>query len=176
MSCYDDVRLAEAFLSKVMIGLIENNPAVTQAMINAIQKAGSSVPLIGVTDGSNAQPGQVGEWIQLSANFAIPIASQTLLLSLGVLQPGDWTCSALAFCNPWVGSLYFVLADNTGFSNSMGSPALGATDQAVNQISSVARCSISTPTLVAFSVSTNFDASGTAASNGTIEFNARRAR
>ena len=76
MKCYCDIQAAMAFISKIMIDLINNDPAVAQAMIAAIEKSGSTLPLVGVTNGSDAQPGQVGEWVHLVQTASYGTATQ----------------------------------------------------------------------------------------------------
>ena len=97
MKCYMDVQAASCFIAQVMIDQINNNPAVTSAIIAAIEKSGSSVPLIGVTDGSNAQPGQVGEWFFFTQAVSFPATINTQQsISAGILSAGDWDTWMLA--------------------------------------------------------------------------------
>lgn len=45
----------------------------------------------GVTDGSNAQPGQIGEFVTFTQNFTVDgTAGGTGIVALGPLGPGDW--------------------------------------------------------------------------------------
>lgn len=92
IQCYDDVNQATAFISAILIDLINNNPAVAEAMIEAMTKTGSALPLLGVTNGTPATPPQVGQYIQLSAELSYTATVTSQLLSLGVLPAGDWDC------------------------------------------------------------------------------------
>lgn len=90
--CYDDINNASAFLSALFIDQINNNPAVAEAMIQAITKSGYALPLLGVTNGTPAIAPQVGQYIQLSGTLPYTATPTAGLLSLGVLPPGDWDC------------------------------------------------------------------------------------
>lgn len=92
MQCYCDIQNATAFICAVMVDCINTNPAVTTAIIDAITKSGSNVPLLGVTNGADAQPGQVGEWVIMSQNVSYTTGNQTQTVSMGILQAGDWDC------------------------------------------------------------------------------------
>lgn len=92
IQCQEDVASAVAFISAVLIDLINNNPAVAEAMIEAMTKTGSALPLLGVTNGTPATAPQVGQYIQLSAELAYTATVTSAPLSLGVLPAGDWDC------------------------------------------------------------------------------------
>jgi hypothetical protein len=116
--CYNSVQMMEAILAKVMTDLVTNNTAVQQAIVAAIAASGSNVPLIGVTNGSNAQPGQVGEFL-IFTNPSIPIpASQVLGATYPTLTltPGDWDVWA------WCESNYVI----EGLAIELSSPVSGA--------------------------------------------------
>ena len=92
INCYDDVNKATAFLSALFIDQINNNPAVAEAMIQALTKSGYALPLLGVTNGTPAIAPQVGQYIQLSATLPYTSSVTSALLQLGVLPAGDWDC------------------------------------------------------------------------------------
>ena len=92
IKCYGDVNAAMEFLSAIFIDLINNNPAVAEAMIAAITKSGAALPLLGVTNGTPAVAPQVGQYVQLSATLPYTATPVSALLSLGVLPAGDWDC------------------------------------------------------------------------------------
>lgn len=91
-ACYDDLAKAMAFVSALMVDLLNNDPAVAEATIQAIEKSGAALPLLGVTNGTDAVSPQVGEYIQLSGTLAYTATPAGGVLSLGVLPPGDWDC------------------------------------------------------------------------------------
>jgi hypothetical protein len=96
--CYDDIQQMKIILTKVMTDLIKNDPDITQSILDAIQQSGTSTPILGVTDGSAAQPGQVGELVfyDLSGSWsgAVPnIQASNTMISVGPLPPGDWDVS-----------------------------------------------------------------------------------
>lgn len=117
----------------------------------------------GVTDGSNALPGMVGEWIQTETDFpyqGYPTVNQ-LTVSLGVLQPGDWDCFVtLAFPNnDPIGTTGFYLNPTPpGFSTGMGgsagafSPAGVPFESIPTVLGQPARASLTVPTQIAFLV------------------------
>lgn len=90
MACYNDVNAAMDFLSRLIIDLINNNPAVAQAIIQAIEKSGSALPLLGVTNGTPAVAPQVGQYVQLTGTLDYTATVTSANLSLGVLPAGDW--------------------------------------------------------------------------------------
>lgn len=174
MDCYWSVQSATAFISAIMIDAINNNPAVAQAMIDAITKSGSALPLLGVTNGADAQPGQVGEWVMMTQSVSLTGASnETHVVSMGVLQPGDWNCWAFASFSPPVvsGSWLQLTPLPAGFATNLwlvdGPGGFG--------IASVqTRALISVPTLIPLEVQTNTGAAGTAGSAELFFFNRRQ--
>lgn len=181
LKCYCDVQAATAFICSVMVQCVQTNPAVVDAIIAAITASGSNVPLVGVTDGSNAQPGQVGEWVSVEVDN-IPVvadAATTTQVNFGVLQPGDWDCY-VGFSDfaSSPGNL-FGLSPSTGFSNNMrGISLVGAGSSQANTIVGFpARGSFSVPTLVNFTVTTNYPAGPIQPGQSAFMiFMARRAR
>jgi len=139
------------------------------------------VPLIGVTNGSDAQPGQVGEFHQFNVNGSYTAAPQTQMISVATLQPGDWTVQA--FCNftGTTGGVFFSIPNSNypaGLANNMsGFLADPGTISNIQCIGVPSRALISVPTLFAFEIDTNTTNSGSAAA-GTFAFFmvARRAR
>lgn len=160
--CYDDVKRAQAFLKQMLIDIINCNPEII----------GRGTPIVGVTDGTDAQPGMVGEYVQFISpvqNIAAAGAfNQTL--SMGVLSAGDWDCQSWGQFNPGVDAVDVILNPlPAGFPlNWYG--ADGKEGQA--EVNQSIRALTSVPTLIAIQVS------GTAASAGTyfITFTARRRR
>lgn len=175
MKCYCDLQQASAFIGQVMLDQINNNPAIIAAIIAGIEKSGSNLPTVGVTDGSNAQPGQVGEFVYMAA--PAPFGTGTSMLNLGVLQPGDWDCWAWmdnqdgtvttieSFLNPLP----------AGFSNNMNAFTYSGTPaEDLTLVQPAARANITVPTLLVF----QFNVTGFTPPNGFTNqyFAARRRR
>lgn len=115
--CYDDVNAATDFISAILIDLINNNPDVAQAMIQAIEKSGSALPLLGVTNGTPAIAPQVGQYVQLSGTLDYTATPASAMLSLGVLPAGDWDCWLWAtFTSLTSGALYSLNPLPAGFA------------------------------------------------------------
>lgn len=176
MKCYCDLQQASAFIGQVMLDQINNNPAITEAIIAAIEKSGSTLPTIGVTNGSDAQPGQVGEWVDMVNPVPFPTAQQTIPVTMGVLQPGDWTCYGFAIPTTEVTSVQFLLNPvPAGFDSNMQAQAI-STNEVSSLSAPVCRALISVPTLVVFQLTTNVGSPGSAAGTMYLTFAARRAR
>lgn len=78
--CYADVKRAQAFIKQMLIDIINCDPSII----------GRGTPIIGVTDGSDAQPGMVGEWVLLSQQMNFGTGSSITNITMGSLSPGDW--------------------------------------------------------------------------------------
>ena len=171
MQSWCDIQNAMAFISAVMIDLINNNPDIAQAMIDAIVKSGAALPLVGVTNGSDAQPGQVGEWVEFAMdNVTYPSGSSVQTLSMGVLQPGDWNVWYIVYhnANPTNSSAIF-LPLPTGFSG--GAPSVQGRAGTI-LLSPQARASLTVPTLVPLQLTVD----STGASFCRVVVHARRMR
>lgn len=179
LKCYCDVQAATAFICSVMVQCVQTNPAVVQAIIAAIEASGSTLPLIGVTNGSDAQPGQVGEFVQLTASIAYPATpASTVSGTYGVLNPGDWDCWMYGLTTTVVGDLSQNLNPQPpGFNSDMQMRVEMPDAAGFGYLPpTLARASLSVPTLIAVSIGTNFTAS--AGNAGVFEgvFCARRRR
>lgn len=178
LKCYCDVQAATAFICSVMVQCVQTNPAVVQAIIAAIEASGSTLPLIGVTNGSDAQPGQVGEFVEFAASVAYSGASQTVTTSLGVLQPGDWDCAVYitSLSSPLSSFVYQLSPVPVGFNWSMETGFVSESAGEIVNLTSVSRGSFAVPTLIA--VVLQFNTLGVAGAAGTmgLTFQARRAR
>jgi len=184
-ACYDSIQMMEQILAKVVCDLATNNASFAQCLVEAIAKSGSNVPLIGVTNGTDAQPGQVGEFVEFNVNATYPATvPNTQTLSMGVLQPGDWDVySFFGTLNATGGVVFQALPQPTGFSSNMygvniqlGTPA----DPNVfggQVFGEYARALISVPTLIAIQLQTNVTASAASTSTtGYMVVSARRRR
>lgn len=126
--CQDDVSNALELISKLMIDLINNDPNVAEAIIAAIEKSGSALPLLGTTNGTPATTPQVGQYIQLSGTLAYTATVTSALLSLGVLPPGDWDCWLWAsFTSATAGAQYRLNPLPAGFAADPAASSLSAT-------------------------------------------------
>lgn len=175
MKCYCDLQQASAFIGQIMLDQINNNPAITAAIIAAIEASGSSLPLIGVTNGQAAQPGQVGEFTQmfLQQTYTAPAGGVTQTFNLGVLQPGDWDVWAWAnFNGPTQGTILQLTPPiPPGFGSAMVGE-FGAGGESLQLLTNETRALISVPTLIVFTLYVQ----NTTDIIATVWFNARRAR
>lgn len=177
LQCYCDIQAATAFITAIMIDAINNNPAVAEAIIAAIQKSGSNLPLIGVTDGSPAQPGQVGEYLEFVQDVPILGTAQTQVLSMGVLQPGDWDVWLQAAPAGWTADIQcYFYPTPAGFDNA-GYVILGDNGPVPISASGPAfRALLSVPTLVTVTLTTNNSGPGSGASTCSVTVFCRRRR
>lgn len=179
IQCYCDIQAATAFISKIVQDLAASDPAFQQALVDAIAASGSALPLVGVTNGANAQPGQVGEFLDFEVPFNVPTAAQVNLpLTMGVLPPGDWDVWANAATSVFVTSLEILQTPvPVGFNHGLGA-VIGGTGGAelVTLPAAAVRALISVPTLIVINVSSNNDGPGNVAGTGVVAVFARRRR
>jgi hypothetical protein len=76
------------------------------AWVPASLGAGQFMSKLGVTDGSDAPPGEVGEIVSIGlANIALNNGTQSVL-NLGTVPPGDWDCvQCFVTVDPGAGAL-----------------------------------------------------------------------
>lgn len=178
LQCYCDVQAATAFISKVVQDLAANDPAFQQALVDAIATSGSNIPLIGVTNGADAQPGQVGEWIDYGLAVSYTAATQSQPVTMGTLPPGDWDIWASCNLEPGNTGGSFILNPVPAGFTALGLQTIGAaavTGQNISVVSAVERALTSVPSLINFTLTTNMGGSGSAGAAG-IYFTARRRR
>ena len=132
-------------------------------------------PIIGVVDGSDAKPGEVGEWHLFTQVIAVPVTYQVTPVGMGVVPPGDWDCSVFAEADVFVSALGFYLGPTAGVSGALSalSTPVGGNLARVN--SSIARLLVSVPTLVVLNLESN-NLAGGSAGNVTATLTARRMR
>jgi hypothetical protein len=160
MQCWQDIAQFQQFL---------------MAMLSQM----GPIPIQGVTDGSDAKAGYVGEFVQMSASIPFPATPATTVVgSVGVLSPGDWNCTAWGQTSVIVGDISMTLSPfPPGFSSPMESRVQAP--QIANWSAlppAFARASITVPTLIAMSIGTNYTQSAGFAGTFNAVFNARRAR
>lgn len=179
--CYDDLAKAEAFISTLMIDLINNNPAVAQAIIDAINRTGSGMPVNAVTNGTDAQPDQVGATVRLVQQMPYPNApTNNNLVTMGILPPGDWDCWAFATVNVNITSTRLTLVTTPpGFSDTLQTgQVLAVSGGAVllAPATNTVRALTTVDSLITFSVDVNNAGLGPAPGTMTLVFMARRRR
>lgn len=178
IQCYDDINAAMDFLSRMIIDLINNNPAVAEAIIQAIEKSGSALPLLGVTNGTPAVSPQVGEYIQLTGTMAFPSTGAAVReqLSLGVIPAGDWDCWLWAtFTSAVQGALMSLNPLPAGFTgNPVTGFYYGPAPQTAVLPSMTVRGLVAVPTLIV--VDTQVAAISGQSGTMTVNFSARRRR
>lgn len=175
MKCYCDVQAATAFICSVMVQCVQTNPAVVQAIIAAIEASGSTLPLLGVTNGVEAQAGQVGEWVEFQQLPAFAAGNSTQSVTMGVLQPGDWDCWMDCSVSVGVTDLQIFLSPApAGFSGDCGGYlATTPGPEGVRLVGQTDQGLISVPSLIVFSMIVG---GATAAGSGVLQFKARRRR
>lgn len=175
-SAWRDVKFLNKLIGDIINDMIENG-IVAPGPNSPVQGPSGGIP--GVTDGSNAGPGQIGEFVSFSSAISYAVATgQTFNISLGVLAPGDWDLrSSLQFSTPFDGVSYYLNPMPSGFSNAMFGELLdagsaGLISQYAVVVGMAARGSVSVPTLMPFTVNVNSSAAGQA----TLTIEARRMR
>lgn len=172
-ACWDSSQALYALVKKVLQDVIASEPGLLTPT--------------GVTDGSNVQPGQVGEFISFLDNFPIPATINFhQVIAVGTLPPGDWDCEARIECDSLVGGLDFFLnpvpdSASNGMETRLGiwvsATEAGMMDTIMS--SPVCRINNSAPVLVTFEIVTNYLTSpvlAPEAGTGSIIFGARRMR
>src|SRR5262249_31128420 len=79
-------------------------------------------PIQGVTDGSEAKPGEVGEYLQTTTTITYPAATSSVQnISAAIIPPGDWDLYSMVETIGSVNSIdYTLLPQPVGVSTSMG--------------------------------------------------------
>lgn len=177
MQCYCDIQAATKFITTIMIDAINNNPAVAQAIIAAIEKSGSNLPTLGVTNGAAAQPGQVGEWVRFTQTVAVPATVSVQSLNMGILQPGDWDIDTTAWPTVFLSTCRVQLNPQpAGFSDNMyANFNASGTGESTTLTTGRTQALISVPSLVVLQLATNEFGTG-AAGNVTVNVSCRRMR
>jgi hypothetical protein len=155
-----------------------------QFLICMLSQAGP-FPLQGITDGSNAKAGNIGEYITMVGTMAYAAypAVTTGTISAGVLPPGDWNITSAMTASAQIGEVSFYLSpEPAGMSNAMlgvaGITTYGAgSTQTLSLIGQNARGNFTVPTLLPFAVAVyNNTGSTLVAGTVTLTVEARRMR
>lgn len=145
---------------------------------------GDTSSKMGVTDGSDAPPGTIGEYYVKQTPVTFPVAATTQFINGGVLLAGDWNCSCSFIPEAWVAGVTFMLSpvpngifvNMLGFEGNLGTITgipVSESDGIVYGIPT--RASLSVPTPFIFSIQTNYLGVGNPGT-GNFIFQARRAR
>lgn len=164
-AAYDDVTATKAFLRKLIADMFADDPTMIPGM-----------GVAGVTDGSAAQPGQVGEFVVLAQTLTALAAQnqQPQTHVLGTLPPGDWNVWATFVSSALVNQVNYWLNPapaglNPAFLQGVFETAgLTIVYVPTNQT----QLTSAQPSLIAFSVMTNVPAD----TPYTLYFMARRMR
>jgi hypothetical protein len=91
-ACWDQSQSLEQFLTKVITDIFTQNPDI----IPSPPPSAGSGPIIGVTDGSSAAPGEVGEFLSQSesGSFVATAGGGSAVYAALTLTPGDWDVSS----------------------------------------------------------------------------------
>lgn len=180
-ACWDQSQALFDLVTKVVEDIFEKNPGI----IPPPPPGAGTGPIIGVTDGSNANPGEVGEFV--GQFFSIPFAAYPNVTNTNVslvLQPGDWDCTCSAEFNTPIGGTVFRLTPlPVGMFNDMtgglmiGTSTISPTPEWPAIVGMPSRGSFSIPTLLPFNVQIfqNLN-SALLAGNMQLWFGARRRR
>jgi hypothetical protein len=139
--------------------------------------------MLGVTDGSDAKPGEIGEYFLNVTTFNFTAAQQTQNVNAGVIGPGDWDVIGAFMPSVGTSGIKFnlspvptgVTTDMSGLTFDQGDPTASGPTSGAMVISTPARALIKVPTLFSFSVNTNF-AGTVQAGTATFTLQARRVR
>lgn len=164
---YEDAKQARVFFKRILADLLQDDPALLA----------SAQAQIGVTDGSDAQPGMVGEFVMFTkSNIPIPAAYLVQQVTLGVLQPGDWDCWAHMTFSSFVADGRLALNPvPAGFSESMYTGDTSNFEE-FSLTTPAVRGLISQPVLINFQVTSNLVSSAPADTEAYLVFQARRRR
>jgi hypothetical protein len=143
-------------------------------------------PIQGVVDGSQAMPGMVGEVASAAIVGQYTAAAlQAQTVNTLILQPGDWDVQASCEFSAGInGAFYQLSVVPSGVSGPMlaslnadvAAPVSGGPAPVLNMNSIMTQANITVPTLLAFNLTTNTAAAGTAGGNFTLRVRARRMR
>lgn len=144
-------------------------------------------PIIGVVDGSNAAPGEVGEFLSASGTYAYAAGvANTGTIALLNVPPGDWDMYAAATFTTLVGSVLFQLSPvptgmSTGLAGFVGTFSAGtgmaADAESLVLVGQAGRGSFAVNTQMTFQVQVDqATTTGLLAGTMTLDMFARRRR
>jgi hypothetical protein len=142
-------------------------------------------PIIGVVDGSDAAPGEVGEFLTAEksftyAAFAAGGTTSTGQIELINMPPGDWDMTiSSSYSGLITGSLFFLNPQPTGVSNAMfglNTNFTMAGEEEVIIIGQSARGSFAVNTLLSFEVQVYQGTAGLTGGTMDLRIECRRRR
>lgn len=141
-------------------------------------------PIVGVTDGSDAAPGQVGEYVTAQASRTYPASpsNTTSSVSVMVIQPGDWDIYAMLQATNYIDGLVFTPATPiVGLGPTLQGSMVSAADTAaaISEypiVTGMARGNFAVPTLMAMNVQVVMQTAGLVAGTAYLTMWARRMR
>lgn len=144
-------------------------------------------PIVGVTDGSSAAPGQVGEYVRAQVQFAYTASPSTTnsVQSPLVVQPGDWDLGAYMILSGAFDAASFYInpvptgiIDGNGMSgfNQINSSASANLSQYSTVVAPGTRGSFTVPTLLAFTCQVALTTASIPAGTAYLLVHARRRR
>lgn len=165
MDCWQQISNFKAFLTQV---LSEMGP----------------IPLTGVVDGSNAAPGDVGEYITgvSQVPYAASPAVTVVFVNPLVVPAGDWNLWAHMTCTTLVGGASFDLSPvPTGMSNGLDGLVwtdvnVGGSDNEGLVVGMMGRGNFTVATSLPFRVGINQSAGGLTAGTAVLQVEGRRMR
>lgn len=163
--CWRDVKAAKEALKRIIADIIAEDPTIV-----------AGVGVAGVTDGSWAQPGQVGEVVQFITPVSYGEGTQTQNVSAGILPPGDWDLYASAgFSTVLLGAQFVLNPVPAGFDFALNAASQASLNEGIVLVSQLGLAHTSAPSLLAYAVTTNV-AAGTGAGTMTLFTVGRRRR
>jgi hypothetical protein len=173
---YGDTPPASTTLLDIINAAIENHPPTQTVIENIVNNyvTNNVVPTMGITDGSAATPGQVGEFYQSLTMVPYTTGTQTQQVSSGMLPAGDWDCEATFVPYGNIQIISFHLNPQpAGFSQIMTGIITQVDPGQAVAMSSLCRALTTENTTLNFQLLTTTSA---AANQGSLIFVARRMR
>ena len=143
-------------------------------------------PIMGVTDGSDAAPGEVGEFLHATGTFNYAAGTATGTGSTGQIDllnvpPGDWDFTiAASFSGLITSALFFLNPVPTGVSNEMiglnGNFTMPGEEESIVIVGQSARGSFAVATLLSFEVQVYQSSAVLTAGTMDLRVEARRRR
>lgn len=182
--CWDQTQALTNLITQIIEDIFAKNPGI----IPPPNPIGGSGPLLGVSDGSKAAPGIVGQVIHMEVNIpyaGYPAITQPVV-NVGVLPPGDWQMfPSMEFVDGAAGAIggaSFALSGTTGVSSDMNGLVIfgvtvGQAEEGATVVGQTGSASWAVPTMISFQVVINQSTDATLpAGNATFRLEARRMR
>lgn len=102
-ACWDQSQSLYNLVSKVVMDIFTKNPGI----IPPPPATAGSGPIIGVTDGSTAAPGEVGELLTQTTNGTMSTGTPGITGAAITLTPGDWNVQSEITISDLTAGFYF---------------------------------------------------------------------